>query len=315
LMLDSLGNVSVGASPGFTAGTYQEKFLVDAGTTNSYNAINGRGSINNYLQLNIQNLSNGTNASSDVVATADNGTETVNYVDLGINSSTNSSGSMGAADDAYLYTTGNNFLMGTATAAKSLVFMTGGTTQSTNERMRINGTGYVGIGTITPGNKLEVNSGTVGASGLRLTEMPSGGVLFMSATADVAQNNSNFYFDQVNDRLGISAGITPNSTLQVGGSMSIAIVVKTATYTAQGSDYTIECNNTAGSMTVNLPTAAGIPGRVYVIKKVSAAGNSVVIDGYLSETIDGSLTNTITIQYGCIMIQSDGTNWIILSAQ
>jgi hypothetical protein len=130
---------------------------VDAGTTNSYNAIIGRGTINNYLQLNIQNLSNGVNASSDVVATADNGTETVNYVDLGINSSTNSSGSMGAADDAYLYTTGNNLLIGTATAAKALVFMTGGTTQSTNERMRIDGSGNVGVGKTSPAYKVDVH--------------------------------------------------------------------------------------------------------------------------------------------------------------
>jgi hypothetical protein len=157
LILDSLGNVGVGAAPGFTTGTFQEKFLVDAGTTTSYNAIIGRGSINNYLQLNIQNLSNGVNASSDVVATADNGTEIVNYVDLGINSSTNTSGSMGAADDAYLYTTGNNFLFGTATAAKALVFMTGGTTQSTNERMRIDGTGNVGIDKTTPAFKVDVH--------------------------------------------------------------------------------------------------------------------------------------------------------------
>jgi hypothetical protein len=158
MLLDSLGNLGIGLNPGFTSGTFQEKFLVDAGTTGSYNAIVGRGSINNYLQLNIQNLSNGTSASSDVVATADNGTETVNYVDLGINSSTNTQNVMGAADDAYLYTTGNNFLIGTGTAAKALVFMTGGTTQSTNERMRIDGSGNVGIGTASPAYKLQISA-------------------------------------------------------------------------------------------------------------------------------------------------------------
>ena len=120
LMLDSLGNVGIGASPVWTAGTYQEKLLVSAGTTSSYNAIVARGSVNNYFQLNIQNQSSGNTASSDVVATADNGTETVNYVDLGINSSTNTQNVMGAANDAYLYTTGNNFLIGTGTAGEAL---------------------------------------------------------------------------------------------------------------------------------------------------------------------------------------------------
>ena len=140
MVLDSIGNVGIGSSPVWTAGTYQEKLLVSAGTTNSYNAIVARGTLNNYFQLNIQNQSNGNTASSDVVATADNGTEIVNYVDLGINSSGNTQNVFGNPDDAYLYTTGNNFLIGTATAAKALVFMTGGTTQSTNERMRIDGT-------------------------------------------------------------------------------------------------------------------------------------------------------------------------------
>ncbi len=85
--------------------------MVDAGTT-TVNAIVGRGTIDNYLQLNIQNLSPGVIASSDVVATANNGTETTNYVDMGINSSGNTSGVMGGINDAYLYNLGQNLLIG-----------------------------------------------------------------------------------------------------------------------------------------------------------------------------------------------------------
>ena len=156
MILDSLGNIGIGTAPAFTAGTNLEQLLVDAGVTNSFNAIVGKGTINSYLQLNIQNLSSGTSASSDVVATADNGNEIVNYVDLGINSSTNTQNIMGFADDAYLYTTGNNFLIGTATPAKALVFMTGGTTQSTNERMRIDASGNITIGKTAAAYKMDV---------------------------------------------------------------------------------------------------------------------------------------------------------------
>ena len=154
LMLNTSGNVGIGTST-FNA-TNPEKLVVDAGATSSVNAIVGKGSIDNYLQLNIQNNSAGTSASSDVVATANNGSETTNYVDMGINGSNYSGGVMGAANDSYLYNQGQNFLIGTGTAAKSLVFMTGGTSQSTNERMRIDGNGKVGIGTTAPTTALHV---------------------------------------------------------------------------------------------------------------------------------------------------------------
>ena len=312
IRIDPNGYVGIGTST--FNGTYPEKLIVDAGATgntNYQNVIVGKGNTNSYAQLNIQNINNGNGASSDVVATADNGSETTNYVDMGINSSTNSSGIMGGANDSYLYNVGQNFLIGTGTASKSLVFMTGGTTQSTNERMRIDGSGNVGVGTNNPGNKLEVNSGTGGVSGLRLKQLPSGAVLFMNSTADVTQNNSNFYFDGTNYRLGIAAGASPHSTLQVGGSVSMAITTKTANYTASVSDYTILCNN-SGAITISLPAASGCSGRIYVIKKISGILNNVTIDPNASETIDGSTTRTMTLQNDSVMIQSDGANWYVL---
>ena len=120
IILDSLGNVGIGNTPSFSSSPNREKLLVDAGTTSSVNVISGKGSINNYLQLNIQNRNAGSNASSDIVATADNGDETTNFVDLGINSSGNTSNYFGGANDAYLYAASQNMLIGTAAASKSL---------------------------------------------------------------------------------------------------------------------------------------------------------------------------------------------------
>jgi len=154
MRLNTSGSLGIGTST-FNA-TYPEKLLVDAGTTTSVNTIVGKGSIDSYLQLNIQNNSSGVSASSDVVATANNGDETSNYVDMGINGGSYTGGVMGTANDGYLYTMGNNFLLGTGNASKSLVFMTGGTSQSANERMRIDGSGNVGIGINNPSYKLHV---------------------------------------------------------------------------------------------------------------------------------------------------------------
>lgn len=65
--------------------------------------------------------------------------------------------------------------------------------------------------------------------------------------------------------------------------------------------------NSATAFTVNLPTAAGITGRIYTIKKIGAG--DVTVDGYSSETIDGAATNVISTANAVITIVSDGTNW------
>ncbi len=79
------GRMAVGSNA-FDA-TNPEKLLIDAGATTSYNLMTGKGSIDNYLQINVKNSSATGSASSDLVASSNNGTESVNFIDMGINSS------------------------------------------------------------------------------------------------------------------------------------------------------------------------------------------------------------------------------------
>jgi hypothetical protein len=113
---------------------------------------------NSYGQINLRNTSTGTNASSDVILTADNGNDSSNFIDLGINNSGFSVGSwtINGATDGYLYTSDGNLSIGAinASVAKYISFFTGGTLIS-NERMRVNATG-VGIGTTNPAYALHV---------------------------------------------------------------------------------------------------------------------------------------------------------------
>lgn len=173
------GQVGIGTSS-FDA-TNPEKLLVDAGSTSSHNLISGRGEIDSYLQLNVRNSNNGTSASSDIVATADNGNESVNFIDLGINSNgyTNTSlPILGGINTTYLFGLGNEMKIGNA-AAYDLSFFTNGFALS-NERMRITASGNVGIGAGVPDDKLSVggimspgtdNTYTIGKSGARWSEV------------------------------------------------------------------------------------------------------------------------------------------------
>lgn len=104
-----------------------DKLGVYAGETDSFNLVVGRGSIDNYLQINCRNFNSGATASSDVVATADNGNEEEFYIDMGINSSTYSATTLvGSLNDGYLYSTGNDLYIGNATPGKKLVLFNGG---------------------------------------------------------------------------------------------------------------------------------------------------------------------------------------------
>jgi hypothetical protein len=97
-------------------------------------------------------------------------------------------------------------------------------------------------------------------------------------------------------------------------SIGYPIVETAVNDTLTTTDYTELVDCSSGARTITLPTAASASGRVYVIKKIDATGNAVTIDGDGSETIDGATTQTLSSQYDAMMIQSDGTEWWILSS-
>lgn len=141
------GSVGIGGSS--FDGSNPERLLVVADTSaitsNFQNVIIAYGKTNSYAQLNVINTSSGGNASSDIVATSNNGTEDSNYVDLGINSSNYNNGSsnlLNGRNNAYLYSRGQDFVIGNASTSKSMIFFTGGDAPA-NEKFRINSSGFI----------------------------------------------------------------------------------------------------------------------------------------------------------------------------
>lgn len=165
--------------------TNPERVLIDAGTTTSVNALYLKGSINNYFQVNIRNLGTGSQSSSDYVATADNGTETTNFMNMGINGSqyVYQSGNpieTGKANDTYVLGAGQDLYLVNNNTTKDMIFLTGGTA-TTNEAMRILANRRIGIGTTAPSTQLHIKTGTAGDGGLRLENLTSASTITNSA--------------------------------------------------------------------------------------------------------------------------------------
>ena len=141
---------------------------------------------NTYVQSVIQNANSGTQASGDLIITADTGNDSFGYIDLGINSSTysNASYNIGGALDGYLYSSNSNLLIGTA-SAKEVVFHANGTL-STNRIFTINATAV----TIANGAALVAN-GSTGTAGYYLTSNGTG--VYWSSEAFLGANQAAQY--------------------------------------------------------------------------------------------------------------------------
>jgi hypothetical protein len=206
MRLTNTGNLGIGTAAFDSIAP--EKVLIDAGSTSSYNLLIAQGTRNGYLQFNITNNSTGGQASTDIVATANNGTETTNYVDLGMNGGGYNSANniLSGPDNGYLYSAGNDFIIGNSSPSRDLILFSGGISTS-NERMRLTSAGRVGIGTSSPAATLDV-SGTykLGSSGTALNNM-------IKTSVSISDNTS------------FSSGTTRQVTATVSGATTTGSVI------------------------------------------------------------------------------------------
>ena len=106
---------------------------------------------------------------------------------------------------------------------------------------------------------------------------------------------------------GNTQDLSADRTWTVGNATVISSVsVNTAAGSAAYTDYVYLAS---GTINVTMPTAVGNTAR-YTIKNVGAG--TVTIDTTGAETIDGSLTAPLPVQYTSLDLVSDGTNWNII---
>jgi hypothetical protein len=123
-----------------------------------------------------------------------------------------------------------------------------------------------------------------------------------------AVNGGNSYF---------GGNAAANSTVHINGSLALKYTPFAGngsnTYTILATDYLINC--TTANCSVLLPTAAGIEGRIYIIKN-SGTGTTVTITTTSGQTINGLAASTYNITNSLVplKVMSNGTNWITLAS-
>jgi hypothetical protein len=225
----------------------------------------------NFSQLFVQNQSNDANASADIAAYNNLGDGTSYFIDMGIDSSTFSSGSypIFQANDGYLYTGGNiagtgaagdisRLIIGTSTANSNVVVFAGGV-DTNNTALTISGANQ----NATFANSVTVTT-TIGANNAQFTNFAyAGGNLSNAANNTVLVTQA-----------------------YVDGAISTGFVVHTparlvaASYTGTNSTYNNGSSGVGATLTATINGALSIDGvtpnvadRVLLIAMSTAAYN------------------------------------------
>ena len=203
--------------------------MIHVYSSGSFNIANFIGNTQTYSQINVKNTSGASGASSDIVATADNGNEETHYVNMGINSSGfDNEFSIGYQNDAYVYNAGQDLYVGVMEAASPshghLHLFSQGLWETPSINIVESGSVAFGTGSVTDGFNFEfsgsvkfndsVNIGSV----LSLNSsdpLPSG------TLGSLAVSGSNIYFH--NGSSWKTMLLEPNNNVSVNNTNGVTV--------------------------------------------------------------------------------------------
>ena len=154
---------------------------------------------------------------------------------------------------------------------------------------------------------------TIDFSGTNL--LGNGGVDWTANQGDVftgVYDGTNWYCEVSNPSV-ISGDLTVTGGVTIGNGLVIPLTIITNADTPFSllDGACLICDTTNSAITVNLPAASTVTGRIYWIKNSGAVAKNVTIDANGSELIDEVLTVTL-IDKEAITIVSDGSNWHVM---
>lgn len=292
--------------------------------------VQSSANFNGYAQNNFENLSSGTKASTDWVATAGNGTDTNHYIDTGITSpiwdgtQDNSLTTALKGNDGYLYVQGDsmgggNLVIGTSTADRTVGIIAGGNTAAFvvatfNQPSNIGTTPTTGVLTLAGGLGV---SGNINQSGSYLDISASNALVFNTpATVDAFKSATDLEFGATSGTLTINnptvvgtqstqdvfntTATTVNAfgaatAINIGSGSAGALTIRNTQTNIVGVLYG---NNTTPSTTIGTGGAVfaggvGIAGNVNVGGNIRAGGPSTFLS---TLTAEAAVTITDTTQ-------------------
>ena len=181
---------------------------------------------------------------------------------------------------------------------------------------------YTAVTPYTPDSVVGFDAGNGNGSGIGY-EVGAGSVpltLYLNledvcgASASGAQDwigqNTTVFADTQADALNSGTSGVYNSVLMDWGSFGAHEVTETGNYALTASDYCVYMNG--NSLTATLPDATShCYGRIYVIKNIAATACTVATTS--SQNIDSATSYSLGGQNSYITVQSDGTQWRIIS--
>lgn len=113
--------------------------------------------------------------------------------------------------------------------------------------------------------------------------------------------------------MGNGAGLAPSYQSIASPNRPVTVVTfAMSPYTVLPGDDILLVDSSGGAVTLDLPTAIGILGQTYTIKKTSSDVNVVTVDPSGAQTIDGQANMTIDMQYTSFDIVSNNANWDVI---
>lgn len=137
------------------------------------------------------------------------------------------------------------------------------------------------------------------------------GTAAMDFRVETDSQTHGIFSDASANYIGIRKSV-PVSGLDLGASLGTPITTTLIGLTLTDVHHVVLCDATSGGFFITLPTAVGIAGREYHVKKIDSSANAVEVDGASAEKIDNDLTYKLTCQWQSLTIKSNGTQWYIL---